>query len=334
VTDLTPYPLIAEIGSVHDGSFGNAGRLIDAAAAAGADAVKLQTHIAAAETLADAPSPGYFSAEDRMSYFDRTGFTPDQWAALHDHAREAGIAFLSSAFSLEAVDLLEDIGVPAHKVASGEVTNIPLLERMAATGKPVYLSSGMSTWAELDAAVAVLRQGGPLVVMQCASRYPCGPNDVGLNVMAEMAERYGTPVGYSDHTLGSAAAVAAVALGAVTVEKHLTFSTLMYGSDAQHSMEPGPFAALAAMLAEARATRDHPVDKDAAAAELGDMKRIFEKSVVAARDLPADHVLGTDDLAYKKPGDGFPAARYRELVGRTLAHAVPADHKLSEGDLT
>ncbi|HEX7131039.1 MAG TPA: N-acetylneuraminate synthase family protein [Iamia sp.] len=326
--------LIAEIGSVHDGSFGNAGRLIDAAAAAGADAVKLQTHIASAETLASAPSPGYFTAEDRMAYFERTAFTPDQWAALQQRAADAGVAFLSSAFSIEAVDLLEDIGVLAHKVASGEVTNLPLLERMAATGKPVYLSSGMSTWAELDAAVAVLRQGGPLVVMQCASRYPCPPEEVGLDVMVEMAERYGTPVGFSDHTLGHAAAVAAVALGAEVVEKHFTFSTLMYGSDAQHSMEPGPFAQLAVMLGEARAARDAVVDKDRAAAELGDMKRIFEKSVVTGRALDAGHVLTGDDLAYKKPGDGFPASRYRELLGRRLARAVPADHQLSEGDVT
>jgi N-acetylneuraminate synthase len=334
VTTTAPLGLIAEIGSVHDGSFGNAGRLIDAAAAAGADAVKLQTHIARAETLPSAPSPSYFTAEDRMAYFERTAFTPDQWAALRQRATDAGVAFISSAFSLEAVDLLEEIGVAAHKVASGEVTNIPLLERMAATGKPVYLSSGMSTWAELDAAVAVLRQGGPLVVMQCASRYPCPADEVGLNVMVEMAERYGTPVGFSDHTLGAAAAVAAVALGAVSVEKHFTFSTLMYGSDAQHSMEPGPFAQLAGMLAEARAARDTVIDKDQAAAELADMKRIFEKSVVTAGSLAAGHVLTVADLAYKKPGDGFPAARYRELLGRTLARPLPADHQLSEGDLS
>ncbi|MCU1356868.1 MAG: N-acetylneuraminate synthase [Acidimicrobiales bacterium] len=330
-----PAPhLIAEIGSVHDGSFGNALQLIDAAAAAGADAVKFQTHLASAETRADAPSPGYFSAEPRHAYFTRTGFTPGQWSELRARAEAAGVVFISSAFSLEAVDLLEEIGVAAHKVPSGEVTNIPLLERLAETGKPVYLSSGMSTWAELDAAVEALRPGGRIVVMQCASIYPCPPEQVGLNVLAEMRERYGLPVGYSDHSLGMAAAVAAVVLGAEVIEKHFTFSTLMYGSDAQHSMEPPAFAQLASMLAETRAMVAASVDKDAAAAALGDMKHIFEKSIVASRPLGAGTVLGFGELAFKKPGDGIPASRYREIVGRTINRDLPLDHQFSEEDLT
>src|SRR5687767_8411606 len=148
--------IIAEIGSVHDGSFGNALRLIDAAAEAGADAVKFQTHIAEAESLADAPAPGYFSDEPRLAYFKRTSFSPEQWKKLARHAETRKVAFLSSPFSLEAVDLLESIGVGAYKVPSGEVTNIPLLERIARTRKPALLSSGMSDWKELDRAVAVL----------------------------------------------------------------------------------------------------------------------------------------------------------------------------------
>src|SRR5687767_13471245 len=149
--------IIAEIGSVHDGSFGNALRLIDAAAEAGADAVKFQTHIAEAESLPNAPAPSYFSDEPRMAYFRRTGFTPDQWSRLARHAESAGVTFLSSPFSIEAVDLLEAVGMSAYKVPSGEVTNLPLLERIAKTGKPALLSSGMSDWGELDAAVAILK---------------------------------------------------------------------------------------------------------------------------------------------------------------------------------
>jgi N,N'-diacetyllegionaminate synthase len=324
--------LIAEIGSVHDGSFGNALKLIDAAAAAGADAVKFQTHIASAETLRDAPMPPYFKGEPRFEYFERTGFKPDQWRALKAACEAAGVAFLSSPFSLEAVDLLEAVGVGAYKIPSGEVSNLPLMERIARTGKPALLSSGMSDWVELDAAVAALRKGGPLCVLQCSSAYPCPPERVGLNVIGEMRSRYGCAIGFSDHTLGYAAAAAAVTLGAETVEKHFTFSRAMYGSDAANSMEPGEFKTLAAMLREIRAMRASPVDKSDTA-PYRDMKRIFEKSVVSARDLAAGATLTAADLAFKKPGDGIPAARWRELLGRKLARAVPADRKLAIEDL-
>lgn len=324
--------LIAEIGSVHDGSFGNALKLIEAAAASGADAVKFQTHIASAETLRDAPMPPYFKGEPRFEYFERTGFKPGQWRALKAACEAAKVTFLSSPFSLEAVDLLEDVGVGAYKIPSGEVSNLPLLERIARTGKPALLSSGMSDWTELDAAVAALRRGGPLCVLQCSSAYPCPPERVGLNVLAEMRARYGCAVGFSDHTLGYAAPAAAATLGAETIEKHFTFSRAMYGSDAANSMEPAEFKVLSAMLREIRTMRASPVDK-ADTSPYRDMKRIFEKSVVSARDLAAGSTLAEADLAFKKPGDGIPAARWRELLGKRLKRAVPADRKLAFEDL-
>src|ERR1700733_9456425 len=216
--------IIAEIGSVHDGSFGNALKLIEAAAACGADAVKFQTHIPEAESLRDAPPPAYFSAEPRFEYFRRTAFSKEKWTQLAAHCATHGVAFLSSPFSLEAVDLLETVGVAAYKVPSGEVTNLPLLDRIAATRKPVYLSSGMSDWQELDRAVAALGHGGTVTVLQCSSAYPCPEERVGLNVLGEMARRWNLPVGLSDHTDGIAAGVAAAALGASAIEKHFTFS--------------------------------------------------------------------------------------------------------------
>jgi N-acetylneuraminate synthase len=324
--------IIAEVGSVHDGSFGNAVKLIEAAAACGADVVKFQTHIAEAETLADAPMPPYFKGEPRHSYFRRTGFSPEQWRDLRAACERCGVMFLSSPFSLEAVDLLEEVGATAYKVPSGEVSNLPLLERLAATGKPTLLSSGMSNWAELDAAVAVLKPGGPLTIMQCASAYPCPPEQVGLNVLAEMRARYGVPVGLSDHTRGPAAALAAAALGATVIEKHFAYSRRMYGSDAANSMEPEEFQAMAQDLRDIWTMLAHPVDKDDLSA-FSDMKRIFEKSVVTTGALAAGHALTPRDLAFKKPGDGIPAARWRELVGRRLRHAAPADHKLTFEDL-
>jgi N,N'-diacetyllegionaminate synthase len=224
--------VIAEVGSVHDGSFGNALKLIDACADAGADVAKFQTHIAAAETLKDAPMPPYFKGEPRFAYFERTGFTEARWRELAAHCKQRGIGFLSSPFSIEAAELLDRVGVDAFKIPSGEVSNLPMLDRIADTGKPVLLSSGMSNWTELDAAVGVLRRGGPLMVMQCATAYPCPPERVGLNVIAEMRARYKLPIGYSDHAFGPAAALAAAAHGAVAIEKHFTFSRAMYGSDA------------------------------------------------------------------------------------------------------
>jgi len=322
--------IIAEIGSVHDGSFGNALRLIDAAAAAGADAVKFQTHIAEAESLADAPAPGYFNAEPRLAYFKRTGFTPEQWKKLARHAEGEKVTFLSSPFSLEAVDLLEDVGVSAYKVPSGEVTNVPLLERIARTRKPALLSSGMSNWAELDRAVAVLKPACELTVLQCSTAYPCPPEKVGLNVIGEMRKRYGAAVGFSDHTLSFAAALAAAALGATVIEKHFTFSRLMYGSDAQHSMEPENFKTFCSALREVWRMNASPVDKNDMR-PYAEMKRIFEKSVVAARDLKAGTRLSADMLAFKKPGDGIPASEYRSVIGRTLREDVPADCKLTLG---
>ncbi|RDV03143.1 N-acetylneuraminate synthase family protein [Undibacter mobilis] len=332
MTDLFNHSIIAEIGSVHDGSFGNAIKLIEASAACGADTVKFQTHIAEAETLADAPMPSYFTGEPRMAYFRRTGFSNEQWIALRDACARVGVTFLSSPFSLEAVDLLEAIGVGAYKVPSGEVSNLPLLEKIAATGKPVLLSSGMSNWKELDAAVEALKKGGPVTILQCTSAYPCPPEEVGLNVLGAMSARYGLPVGFSDHTHGCAAAFAAAALGAVAIEKHFTFSRLMYGSDAANGMEPDDFRAFTKGLRDIWTMTGSPVDKDNLE-PFSEMKRIFEKSVVTARALGVGHVLTEGDLAFKKPGDGIPSARWRELLGRPLRRALAADTKLSLDDL-
>lgn len=324
--------IIAEIGSVHDGSFGNALRLIDSAAAAGADAVKFQTHVAEAESLPDAPAPGYFNEEPRISYFRRTSFSVEQWTRLAAHAASRNVAFLSSPFAIEAVDILEATAIAAYKIPSGEVTNAPLLERVARTGKPVLLSSGMTDWAELDRAMDALAGSGPVTLMQCSSKYPCEPEHVGLNVLGEMRERYGLPVGFSDHTPGLAAPFAAAALGATVIEKHFAFSRLMYGSDAQHSMEPDEFGMLAQGLREIWRITASPVDKNDTA-PYADMKRIFEKSVVLAFPVAAGTVITREMLAFKKPGDGIPAAGYRSLIGRALRTALPADHKLSERDL-
>jgi N-acetylneuraminate synthase len=324
--------IIAEIGSVHDGSLGNAMKLIEAAAACGADAVKFQTHIAEAETLRDAPAPRYFNAEPRFDYFRRTAFTMVQWKQLAAHCGRHGVTFLSSPFSLEAVDLLEAVGVVAYKIPSGEVTNLPLLERVAATGKPTYLSSGMSDWGELDAAVSVLRSGGPVTVMQCSSAYPCPDERVGLNILGAMAQRWNIPIGLSDHTNGIAAGIAAVALGATVIEKHFAFSRLMYGSDAANATEPDEFRLFCASIKSVATMLANPVDKDDLS-PYREMKRVFEKSIVTAHAVSAGVQIKREDIAFKKPGDGIPAANWRDVLGRAARHNLPADHKLGQDDL-
>jgi N-acetylneuraminate synthase len=324
---MQPLNIVAEAGMNHDGSLGNAIRLAEVAAECGADAVKFQLHDAAAETTRDAPSPPYFRGESRWEYFRRTAFDDEQWATLKRACDDAGIEFLCSVFSLEAVERLERIGVRRYKVGSGEVTNLELVRRVAATGKPVLLTSGMSSWSELDAAVEAA--GSDVTVLQCTSEYPTPPERVGLNVLAQLRERYGRPVGFSDHTLGNYAAFAAVALGAVVVEKHFTLSREGYGPDARFAVEPDELEDLVEGIRDVGAMLANPVDKDDVE-PFAEMKRVFEKSVVAVADIPAGGTIERAMLAAKKPGTGIPAARIDEVAGRVARVDIAADTVVRE----
>ncbi|MCF8140896.1 MAG: N-acetylneuraminate synthase family protein [Cyanobium usitatum Tobar12.5m-G36] len=329
--DFKSLTLIAEIGSVHDGSFGNAKNLIEAASSAGAICVKFQTHIASAETLALAPNPPYFQDESRTEYFDRTSFTLDKWKQLKQHARQFNVYFISSPFSLESVDLLEEVGVEVFKVPSGEVTNHPLLEKLARLGKPVILSTGMSCWNEIESAVNILIDNAPLCIMQCTSMYPTPAKFVGLNNLLDFKNKFpAVSIGFSDHTLGLSASISAVALGATVIEKHFTFSRLMYGSDAKNSMEPSEFLQLSNELQFAFEIIKNPVSKDSLALnQLSSMKLTFQKSIVASRDLCSGDIISLDDLAFKKPGGGICASKYQLLIGKKLKMSVQLDHMFS-----
>jgi N-acetylneuraminate synthase len=242
--------------------------------------------------------------------------------------------FLSSPFSEAAVDLLEMIGMAKYKIPSGEVTNLPMLEKIALLGKPVILSSGMSSWDELDSAVEVIRrQHSQLTVLQCTSEYPCPYEDVGLNVMQEMAERYNLPIGLSDHTLTNYASFAAVTLGATVIEKHFTFSRKMYGSDAKHSLEPAEMVDLVQGIRAIEVMKSNRVDKTRVD-RFQEMKDIFEKSLVAEVDIPAGTILSHEQIGIKKPGTGISAARLNEFLGKTLYREVKAGELLSEKDFT
>ena len=328
-----PTLIIAEIGSVHDGSFGNALHLIDTAAECGASAAKFQTHISEAETLPNAPQPPYFKGEPRFEYFQRTGFTEDQWRELKARCDEQDVLFLSSPFSVEAVELLERINIEQYKIPSGEVTNLPMLDAIAQTGKPILLSSGMSSWEELDMAVETIRQHhNNVTVLQCTSEYPCPNEQVGLNVMLKMKHRYHLPIGLSDHTLENYSCFAAVTLGATVIEKHLTFSRRMYGSDARHSLEPEQFKDLVQGINAIETMLDSAVDKDDID-RYQQMKDIFQKSVTAKAEIPAGATISAGMLAIRKPGTGIPAARIDEVIGKQTAQASDADTVLDWSDL-
>lgn len=329
--------VIAEVAQGHDGSLGLAHSFIDLAAGAGVDAVKFQTHLAAAESQRDEPWRVAFSYEDasRYDYWERMEFTEDQWAGLRRHCDDAGVGFISSAFSVEAVDLLARVGVSAWKISSGEILSGDLLESVCADGRPVLVSTGMSTHDEIGQTVARCRAlGTEPVLLQCTSMYPTPPERVGLNVLDELRTRHGCLVGLSDHSGTVYPGLAAVALGAVALEVHLTFSRQMFGPDSPVSLEPAELRDLVAGVRFLERARSSPVDKDAVAGELDDMRHLFGKSLVSACDLPAGTVLRDDHLRARKPASGIPAGERAAVVGRTLAVDLVAGQVLAPSDLT
>ncbi len=328
--------IIAEVAQAHDGSLGAAHAYIDAIADAGADAVKFQTHIAAAESTPSEPWRKRFSPQDasRYEYWQRMEFTEEQWAGLRGHAHDRGLLFLSSPFSLEAFELLSRVGVAGWKVASGELGTGELLDAMAATGQPMLLSTGMSTLEEIDEAVERVRPTGvPLAVMQCSSMYPTSPEHVGLNVIPLFRERYGCAVGLSDHSAEIYAGLAAAALGVDVIEVHLTLSRAMFGPDVPASLTPEELRQLVAGVRSIERMRRHPVDKSTVSDTIVPLRSIFRKSLVVRRDLPVGTVLEREHLAAKKPGSGIPPGRLESVLGRRLRRPLQLDVLLSFDDL-
>ncbi len=328
--------LIAEVAQAHDGSLGLAHAFIEAAAEAGADAIKFQTHIASAESTVDEPWRVKFSYQDdtRYAYWQRVAFTEAQWTGLAEHAHARDLVFLSSAFSSTAIDLLARLDMPAWKIASGEIASRGHLEQMAATGKPFLVSTGMSPWTEITATVELLRRWeAAFAVMQCSSRYPTPLEQVGLNVLEAFRSRFACPVGLSDHSGTPFPALAAIGRGADVVELHVTFDRRMFGPDTPASVTFAEFASIRAFR-EAVATMDaNPVDKDANAEDLAGMRGLFMRSVALTQALPAGTELTAELVTSKKPGTGIPAERLVEVIGRRLARPVAGDRLLTWEDL-
>ncbi|MFN7923989.1 MAG: N-acetylneuraminate synthase family protein [Bryobacteraceae bacterium] len=328
--------IIAEIAQAHDGSLGTAHAYIDAAAKAGADAIKFQTHIAAAESSPAEPWRVKFSKQDasRYDYWKRMEFTPEQWAGLADHAREKGISFLSSPFSIEAAELLLKVGVEAWKIASGELGNEPLLRYLTSTDLPFLISSGMSPITEVDQAVSRVQDKGlPLAVLQCTSAYPCPPEKVGLNMMQEFRRRYGCFVGLSDHSGTIYPGLAAATLGAEVLEIHIAFSRECFGPDVPASITTGELAQLVEGIRFTEKMLANPVNKNDMAGELEGLRKLFTKSIAARAPIAAGAVIREADLTVKKPGTGIPADRMHEFIGQVAARDIPAGEFLAESDI-
>jgi N,N'-diacetyllegionaminate synthase len=335
-TQAFPY-LIAEIGQAHEGSLGILYSYIDALAPTGVDAVKFQMHIAEAESSTHEPFRVKFSLEDetRFDYWKRMGFSLEQWKGIKKHCDEAGLDFICSPFSNLAVDWLEEIGVEQYKIGSGEVNNFLLLEKIAQTGKPVILSSGMSSYSELDLTVAFLKERKvEFSLLQCTTAYPTQPEQYGLNVIQELKNRYNVSIGFSDHSAKTATCIAAAVLGASILEFHVVFDRQLFGPDSKSSLTIAETKDLVEAVRNIATSLSNPIDKNNTA-EFSAVKQIFEKSLAVNKDLPQNHVLTFEDLESKKPkGFGIDARRFQEVIGKVLNKDLKQWDFLNETDLT
>jgi N-acetylneuraminate synthase/N,N'-diacetyllegionaminate synthase len=332
-----PCFIIAEAGVNHNGDPELARELVKVAAKAGADAVKFQTFRAK-----DLVSPQAAKAEYQLATTG-IGTQLDMLAALelsedahrrlikecHDHR----ILFLSSPFDDESADMLERLGVAAFKVGSGELTNHPLLARLAAKRKPVILSTGMASLDEVTAAVDAFREaeGHQFALLHCVSAYPANPADVNLRAITTLQNKFPVPIGYSDHTLGNEVAFAAVAMGACIIEKHFTLDRTMVGPDHQASANPEELAELVRGIRKIEAALGNGQKVPAMAEQ--DVAKVARKSLVYTHSLPAGTVIRPNHLTALRPGDGIPPSDAPMVIGRTLSRAVKTYTKVKPDDL-
>lgn len=327
--------IIAEAGVNHNGDLNRAIEMVRVAAECGADVVKFQT-FRAADLAAPTAERAQYQArnaggeESQQAMLERLELGEAAHRQLMDACHNHGITFLSTPFEFRSLELLLKLGVPAIKLSSGDLTNLPFLHEVAATGKPLILSTGMATWAEVEAGVKAVH-GADLTLLQCVSDYPADPADVNLRVMHEYHHAFNVAVGYSDHCLGNAISLAAVALGATVIEKHFTLDRSLPGPDHAASATPAELADLVQgtrdIVAALGDGRKQPTEREA------DARRVARKSLVAARDLPAGHTITEDDVLILRPGTGIAPAEYEAVVGRVLSRPVDSGNPLQWEDL-
>tara|TARA_B110000259_G_scaffold82655_1_gene96565 strand:+ start:3959 stop:4957 length:999 start_codon:yes stop_codon:yes gene_type:complete len=328
--------IIAEIAQAHEGSLGLAHSYIDAIANTGVNAIKFQTHIAEAESSTKEPFRINFSYEDksRYDYWKRMEFSKDEWIGLKKHVESKGLEFLSTPFSISAVELLEEIGITKYKIGSGETNNLLLLERVCKTGKPIILSSGMSSFEELDKSIDFIKKyGNDLSILQCTTKYPVSAEEVGLNVIPELTTRYKVPVGISDHSGTIYPSLAALILGGQICEVHAVFHKEMFGPDTSSSLSISQLKQMVIGIRFLEKASSTKVDKTINE-QFSNQKKIFEKSLAVNKDLEAGHIIKFTDLESKKPsGLGISASDYQNVIGKTINKAMNKWDFLNEKDL-
>ena len=330
-----PY-LIAEIAQAHEGSLGILHSYIDAVSKTGVQAIKFQMHIAEAESSIYEPFRVKFSKEDdtRFDYWKRMEFSLEQWKEIKKHCDDVGLDFICSPFSNLAVDWLEEIGVHTYKIGSGEVNNLLLLEKICATGKPIIISSGMSSFDELDKTVDFLKNKSvDFSILQCTTAYPTKPEQYGLNVINELKKRYNVSVGFSDHSAKVSTGIAAVALGAEILEFHVVFHREIFGPDAIASLTIEETKQLVETVNDIQSAIDNPIDKNNNN-QFDELKSIFEKSLAINKNLPENHIITFDDLESKKPkGYGISATDFQKVIGKKLNKEKSKWDFLTEEDI-
>ncbi|MFH1075683.1 MAG: N-acetylneuraminate synthase [Pseudomonadota bacterium] len=326
--------IIAEAGVNHNGSLKIAKELVDAAVAAEADAVKFQTFKAELLVTSYAPKAEYQlqATNKNESQFDmlkRLELSEKDFSELMEYSENNGITFLSTPFDKESADFLDNIGVTAFKIGSGDIANIPLLSHVASKGKPMLVSTGMSSLGEVENAVNIIEATGNarLALLHCVSNYPADAKDVNLSAMSTMQKAFNLPVGYSDHTPGAAVAIAAVALGARILEKHFTLSRNMEGPDHQASLEPHEFKTLVDSIRQVEVSLGDG-RKKAAPSEQNTLS-VARRSLVAACNIAAGTKLTQDLISIKRPGTGLPPIAVPYVLGRTLHKDVKTGTLLS-----
>lgn len=328
--------IIVEIAQAHDGSLGMLHSYIDAIAMTGANTVKFQMHIAEAESSAYEPFRVNFSYVDktRFDYWKRMEFSEEQWLEIIKHCEEKKLNFLCSPFSVEAVNILEKLGAQRYKIASGEIQNDLMLSLIANTKKPVLISSGMSNYQELDEAVNLLKPySRQLSVFQCTTAYPTPAEQVGINIITELKNRYQIPVGLSDHSGEIYPSLAAVALGAELIEVHAVFDKKMFGPDAKSSLTFNQLSELVKGIRFLDIAHKHPVNKDDI--EKYKVNKItFGKSLALNRNMLAGELISQEVLESKKPGDkGIPAKEFKNILGKKINKNINKGDFINYSDL-
>lgn len=327
--------VIAEISQNHDGSLGQAHAYVDAVAKTGADAIKFQTHIASEESTVHEPFRVKFSYSDktRYDYWKRMEFSEDEWKGLYDHALSVGLDFLSSPFSVRAMEMLDRIGVPAWKFGSGEVFNNVLVDRAIESGKPLILSTGLSTFDEIrNQAERVTSAGNRLILMECTTAYPSKADQIPLSLIKKYIENFDCPVGISDHSSTIFPGIAAVALGARCVEVHVTMSHEMFGPDVGASITTGELAELVKGVRFVNEMRHCKIDKEILSDETLNLRQTFSKSLYANRDIKAGEIIRPADIGIKKPHDdeAMDVDCYEKLIGKEVLLDLKKDEAIKQ----